>query len=92
MSKPNSDIRLLIDNFRTPVIPDKDKEKLQEIMQDFREEAGVTTDLQTDTITLVQEVQTQILRIISEVLVNIKKHVKAKNARIIYNNQMLIGR
>jgi two-component system nitrate/nitrite sensor histidine kinase NarX len=89
IKQANNELRELIDNFRTPALQ-AGSTKLQELIEKFKQETGIKTYLQTDTITLPIEKQTQILRIISEALANIKKHAHAKNVRIVYNNKQLL--
>jgi two-component system nitrate/nitrite sensor histidine kinase NarX len=89
IKQANNELRELIDNFRTPALQ-AGSTKLQELIEKFKQETGIKTYLQVDTITLPLEKQTQILRIISEALANIKKHAHAKNVRIVYNNKQLL--
>jgi two-component system nitrate/nitrite sensor histidine kinase NarX len=86
----NKELRALIDNFRKPVSDGTSENKVKKLVEDFKNETGIKTYLQIENVDLTEEMQTQIRRIISEALANIKKHSKAKNVRIVYNNRQLL--
>lgn len=90
ITQANKELRDLIDNFRTPTTSQDNHKKLLQLVEDFKTETHIKIYLKLDNITLPEEMQTQILRIISEALANIKKHSNAKNVRIVYNNQQLL--
>ena len=85
----NSELRVLIDNFRYSKIPNNE-DIVQKLIKDFKNETNIKVYTQIDDITLNIDKKQQITRIIGEALINIKKHSKAKNVRIVYTNFQLL--
>ncbi len=81
----NSEVRDLIANFRAPIDERGLLPALEEMVNRFRSETGITTYFQAECQTLHLSVasELQLLGIIREALTNIRKHSRAKTVRVL---------
>ncbi len=85
----NKELRELINNFRTPIISNYNY--LEKLINEFKQETDIKINAKiSNNTSLNEQQQQQIIRIVSEALMNIKKHANAKNVHIICNNKQLI--
>jgi len=91
LDKANSDLRDLLDHFRTRMDERGLIPAIQELINNLQAEIDINCYFQNDSRgeTLPPDYEVQILHIIQEALSNIRKHSKAKNVRIIIRAENL---
>lgn len=85
LDKANTELRQLLANFRTPmdergVIP-----AIADLVDRLHKESGIATFFQNESkgLELPPSHEVQVLHIVQEALSNVRKHSKAKNARVL---------
>ncbi len=89
----NIELRHLIGNFRAPLNQGGLLLTIEKLVTKFKQDTGILAFLQHDCpyIQLTAMEETQMLRIIQEILTNIRKHAQAKTVRILLRCQGLEG-
>lgn len=79
-----ADVRELLLHFRTRTQVDDIETAIQETLQKFQHQSGVTVSSKVlgDDLPLAQDVQIHVLHVLQEALSNIRKHANAKNVSI----------
>lgn len=85
IDEANTELRELITHFRAPIDKRGIMVALKQIVRRFQEETNISIFLQQEwpEVTLPGNIETQVLRIIQEMLANIRKHSKAHAVRIL---------
>ena len=85
LDEAHTELRELLNSFRAPVDERGLEPALQKLIERFRQETGVPIFFQKRcrNITLGASEEMQILRIVQECLVNIRKHAKAHTVRVL---------
>jgi len=83
LTEANAELRSLIRHFRAPVAPGGLRPAIESTIERFRTNADIALFFQDQwgDAALPKQWQTEIARIISEALANIRKHSRARNAR-----------
>ena len=79
------DVRELLVHFRTRTNTDDIEEALQETLQKFRHQSGLSAELSvTGTgLPLPSDVQVQVLHVVQEALSNVRKHAHASTVQLL---------
>ena len=89
MTQANSDLRDLLTNYRLKIDDAGLLQTIANLVERFRRETGIAVFFQNDcsafALTPAQEIQ--VFYIIQEALTNIRKHSRAKNVRIMLDNE-----
>ena len=85
LTEANAELRSLIRHFRAPVAPGGLRPAIESTIERFRTNADIALFFQDQwgDAALPKQWQTEIARIISEALANIRKHSRARNARVL---------
>ncbi len=85
LDKANSDLRELLDNFRTPMDERGLIPALQDMSQQLQKETGVAVYFQDQSQGhgLLPKQEVQVLHIVQEAMSNVRKHSRAKNVRLL---------
>ncbi|MDD9823312.1 MAG: histidine kinase [Gammaproteobacteria bacterium] len=85
LAEANAELRSLIRHFRAPVAPGGLRPAIESTIERFRTNADIALFFQDQwgDAALPKQWQTEIARIISEALANIRKHSRARNARVL---------
>jgi len=85
LDKANSDLRDLLDHFRTQMDDRGLIPAIRELVHNFQTDTGMSCYFQDETKghKLLPNYEIQVLHIVQEALSNIRKHSKAQNARVI---------
>ena len=79
-----NDVRELLVHFRTRTNTDDIEPALQETLQKFKHQSGLSTQLQIagDGLPLPSDVQVQVLHVVQEALSNVRKHAQASQVTL----------
>lgn len=89
LRESSADVRALLMNFRTRTTGDDMLPALQQTMQKFRLQSGVTAELEVDGhgAPLPADVQVQLLHVVQEALSNVRKHAQARSVQVRLTHQ-----
>lgn len=88
ITQANQELRELMCNFRVPLDPRGIEISLKNLVNRFKIEENIVTYLQiVGKFDLTPETEMQIMRIVQESLINIRKHAKARTVRILLSSE-----
>lgn len=89
LKESTADVRALLMNFRTRTDGDDLLPALQQTLQKFRLQSGLSAELAVDGhgAPLAADVQVQLLHVVQEALSNIRKHAQASQVRVHVKHQ-----
>ena len=84
-----ADVRALLMHFRTRTDGDDLLPALQQTLQKFRLQSGLSAELEVDghAAPLPADVQVQLLHVVQEALANVRKHAQARHVRVRLTHQ-----
>ena len=91
INEANNELRRLLHNFRKPIDNDDLLANIKNIAQTMSQKTGLSIYVHCiDTMSVSTQMEEQIIYIIQEVLINVEKHAKATNIRILLSQKSLI--
>jgi two-component system nitrate/nitrite sensor histidine kinase NarX len=89
MMQANTDLRCLLTNYRLKVDEAGFEQTVSNLVERFRKETGIAVFFQNEcqTLALTPSQEIQAYFIIQEALANIRRHSRARNVRILLNNE-----
>jgi len=85
LAEANAELLSLIRYFRAPMDPGGLRPAIQSVVERFRSQSGISLffQYQWSEVEIPEKWQLEIVRIIQEALTNIRKHSRARNARVL---------
>lgn len=85
LAEANAELLSLIRYFRAPIDPGGLRPAIQAVVERFRSQSGISLFFQDQwgEVEIPEKWQLEIVRIIQEALTNIRKHSRARNARVL---------
>lgn len=85
LAEANAELLSLIRYFRAPIDPGGLRPAIQAVVERFRSQSGIALFFQDQwgEVEIPEKWQLEIVRIIQEALTNIRKHSRARNARVL---------
>lgn len=85
LAEANAELLSLIRYFRAPIDPGGLRPAIQSVVDRFRSQSGISLFFQDQwgEVEIPEKWQLEIVRIIQEALTNIRKHSRARNARVL---------
>ena len=89
MTQADADLRSLLTNYRLKIGEQGLVATVQALVERFRGETGVAVFFQNQcrTLALTPAQEIQVFYIVQEALTNIRKHSRARNVRVMFNNE-----